>query len=99
MATFPLRTVDPELIASYRDAGFWFTGDLRSGLEHHAVRTPDHPALIDNTLTWTYADLVGRVEAAIGALRGVGVGTGSAVLIVAPVTAPAVARDDSRGTA
>jgi fatty-acyl-CoA synthase len=49
------------------------------------------PAVLDDGLAWSYAALRARVERLAGALRGMGIGAGDRVALLAPNTAEAFA--------
>ncbi|MGH1565273.1 CoA transferase [Mumia sp. DW29H23] len=66
------------------------TEHLRDGLEHWAATDPSRTALVDPVRSWSYGELEQAVAVAVGRLRRSGVRPGSAVLIVAPVSAAAV---------
>lgn len=77
------------LSPSNQDEGTSADG-LRDGLERWAAAEPSRIALVDASGSWTYGELDQAVAVAVGRLRRLGVGPGSAVLIVAPVSAAAV---------
>src|SRR6185437_16941057 len=65
----------PEAVQQrYVADGLWDDVALRDGIEAWAARTPDRIALIDNVGACSYAELEARVTAAVGALRGRGIG-------------------------
>ena len=68
----------------------WDDVALRDGIEAWAARTPDRIALIDNARACSYAELEARVAGAVGAVRGRGIGSGDAVLVLAPLDIPSV---------
>src|SRR6516164_9719789 len=80
--------IPPDVQQRYVAAGLWDDVALRNGIEAWAARTPDRIALVDNAGSCTYAELGTRIAAAVGALRGRGIGPGSAVLVVAPLDIP-----------
>jgi acyl-CoA synthetase (AMP-forming)/AMP-acid ligase II len=82
--------IPPDVQQRYVAAGLWDDVALRNGIEAWAARTPDRIALVDNAGSCTYAELGTRIAAAVGALRGRGIGPGSAVLVVAPLDIPSV---------
>ncbi len=86
-----VEPIPAEVRQRYVDEGLWGGQGLRDGLEAAASRDPQRVAVGDGTTTWTYAELVAVVERAVGCLRGHGCGPGTAVLVIAPLSAPAVA--------
>ncbi|SKB06130.1 class I adenylate-forming enzyme family protein [Aeromicrobium choanae] len=87
----PASALPEQVQRSYLERGLWDERPLGSGLEDWAEREAGRVALVDAEGTWTYGELARRVSAAVRRLRGLGVGPGSVVLLVAPVSAPAVA--------
>jgi acyl-CoA synthetase (AMP-forming)/AMP-acid ligase II len=75
--------------ADYYAAGWW-GGKLRDGVESFAASAPDMVAIIDEKSTLTYRDLDDAVSGAVGHLTAAGIASGSTVLVVAPLSAPAV---------
>jgi acyl-CoA synthetase (AMP-forming)/AMP-acid ligase II len=83
--------VPADVRSGYVAQGLWADAGLRDGLEAWAGRTPDRVAVVDATSGWSYQELVVAVGTALGGLRHRGVGAGSVVLVIAPVSAPSVA--------
>ena len=75
----------------YVTEGLWGGMALRDGLEAAAARTPERVAVGDGTTTWTYRELAAAVDRAVGFMGGQCCGPGTAVLVIAPLVAPAVA--------
>ncbi|WP_051684099.1 class I adenylate-forming enzyme family protein [Blastococcus sp. URHD0036] len=86
-----VEPIPAEVRQRYVDEGLWGGQGLRDGLEAAAARDPQRVAVGDGTTTWTYAELVAAVDGAVGCLGGHGCGPGTAVLVIAPLVAPAVA--------
>jgi acyl-CoA synthetase (AMP-forming)/AMP-acid ligase II len=84
------HAIPEDVQAGYVAAGLWNDAGLRDGLEAHARRTPTRTAVVDATGEWSYARLEESVARALGCLRNQGVGAGSSVLVIAPLSAPAV---------
>lgn len=82
--------IPDDLRDSYVAAGWWNDVLLRDGIESSAARLPSQVALSDQESRWTYAQLESGIANAVGCLRDRGVGPGSAVLVIAPIAAPAV---------
>ena len=57
------------------------TSNLANLLFHTAQRHPGRPGLIRGDRTWTWAEIVARVRAAVAGLRSLGVGKGDRVLV------------------
>jgi acyl-CoA synthetase (AMP-forming)/AMP-acid ligase II len=74
----------------YAANGLWNGVRVREGLERHARRTPQRLAIVDESGTWSYSRLAAAVAHCVGGLRSRGVGSGSVVMILAPLSAPAV---------
>jgi acyl-CoA synthetase (AMP-forming)/AMP-acid ligase II len=74
----------------YVAGGLWNSVTVGEGLETHAKRAPQRLAIVDETGTWSYGRLADAVAHSIGGLRSRGVGSGSVVMIVAPLSAPAL---------
>ncbi|MBB3600505.1 mycobactin salicyl-AMP ligase [Mycolicibacterium sp. BK556] len=74
----------PDRATAYRDAGYWAGRPLDEILRSAAARWPDHPAVIDDRTTLTYAELDRRADSAAAGLVGLGIGTGDAVLVQLP---------------
>src|SRR5260221_12314890 len=70
--------------AEYRPAKLPQTLTARIGdvIAPWADRSPDHPALVDGDVTWTYRQLASIVETTRGWLAGLGVRPGDRVMIV-----------------
>jgi acyl-CoA synthetase (AMP-forming)/AMP-acid ligase II len=83
--------IPPQVRADYVAEGLWSQSCLRDGLEAHAARTPDAVALVEATESWSYRQLADATATAVGALRQRRVGPESVVLVVAPVSIPALA--------
>ncbi|SEO49154.1 class I adenylate-forming enzyme family protein [Trujillonella endophytica] len=86
-----VEPIPEDVRRGYVAAGLWGGVGLRDGVEAVAARTPDRVAVADGTTTWTYRELAAAVDRAVGCLRGHGCGPGTAVLVIAPLIAPAVA--------
>lgn len=72
-----------QVVHRYCEAGWWPSTGLRDTIERVASADGSRVALIDNESTWTYSDLLERVERGVGALRRRGVGPAQPVVIVA----------------
>jgi acyl-CoA synthetase (AMP-forming)/AMP-acid ligase II len=72
-----------EVADEYRRHGWWPSAPLRESIERVAETDGDRVALIDNTSTWTYAQLREHVERAVGTLMRGGVELEQPVVIVA----------------
>ncbi|MFC7886310.1 AMP-binding protein [Streptomyces sp. NPDC057376] len=75
--------------ARYVTEGWWSDAPLRDGLEAQADRGPDRVAVSDATSRWTYGRMHDAVARAVACLRQ-RVPPGTAVLVIAPLIAPAV---------
>lgn len=82
--------IPPDVQQRYVADGLWDDVEVRAGIEAWAARTPGRIALVDNSGSCSYADLARRISAAVGSLRQRGIGSGDAVLIVAPLDIPSV---------
>ncbi|WP_319435930.1 (2,3-dihydroxybenzoyl)adenylate synthase [Mycobacterium sp. RTGN5] len=74
----------PDRAAVYREAGYWTGQPLDEILRTAAARWPDHPAVVDDRDSLTYAELDQRADAAAAGLRTVGIGDGQVVLLQLP---------------
>ncbi|WP_445168173.1 (2,3-dihydroxybenzoyl)adenylate synthase [Mycolicibacterium sp. Dal123E01] len=74
----------PDRAAAYREAGYWTGRPLDQILRSAAHRWPDHPAVIDETTTLTYAELDQRADAAAAGFVALGIGAGDSVLVQLP---------------
>lgn len=74
----------PDRAAAYREAGYWTGQPLDTILRTAAARWPDHPAVIDERTSLTYAELDQRADSAAAGLVTHGIGTGQAVLVQLP---------------
>jgi acyl-CoA synthetase (AMP-forming)/AMP-acid ligase II len=84
------EAIPEDVCATWVANGWWDDRLLRDGIEATAARTPDAIAVSDDSSRWTYAELEIGIAHAVGALRAHGVGGESAVLVIAPLTVPAV---------
>jgi acyl-CoA synthetase (AMP-forming)/AMP-acid ligase II len=75
---------------TYIETGLWNDTLIRDGVELQAQLRPSKTAVIDQTWRWSYDKLERAIARATGHLRRLGVGDGSAVLVVAPLVAGAV---------
>ncbi len=80
-----------EVRRRYAARGLWDSETVRQGLETHASATPHRMAIVDESGTWSYGRLADAVARGVGGLRSRGVAGGSVVLILAPLSASAVA--------
>lgn len=74
----------PGRAADYREAGYWTGRPLDGILRSAAERWPDHPAIIDDRTSLTYAELDRRADAAAAGLHALGIGDGNTVLVQLP---------------
>jgi mycobactin salicyl-AMP ligase len=74
----------PDRATAYREAGYWTGRSLDEILRSAAERWPDHPAVIDDRTSLTYAELDVRADAAAAGLLALGLGDGQAVLVQLP---------------
>jgi len=74
----------PDRATAYREAGYWTGRPLDQILRSAAQRWPDHPAVIDETTSLTYAELDHRADAAAAGLAALGIETGHSVLVQLP---------------
>jgi long-chain acyl-CoA synthetase len=51
-------------------------------IDQHAAQTPQHPALVENTVTWSYRELRDAVRKIAAALRSLGIRPGDRIMIV-----------------
>jgi len=70
----------------YRRAGYWTGRPLDSILRDAAAQWPDRPAVIDQNVTYTFAELDARAERIAAALAGRGIAPGDRVLLQLPNT-------------
>lgn len=78
------------LQAQYVAEGLWDNASLRDGLEAAAERAPDRVAIVDRETSWTYKQLERSVARGVARLAHDGLRPGAAVLVIAPLIAPAV---------
>ncbi|TWC00667.1 acyl-CoA synthetase (AMP-forming)/AMP-acid ligase II [Bradyrhizobium macuxiense] len=57
-------------------------------INHHVVATPNHPALIDDTMRLTYRELDQAVDRVAGALQALGIRAGDRMMIVSENSIP-----------
>ncbi len=57
-------------------------GRLHQVMDHAVAHTPDHPALVEDGLTWSYRQLSDSVQQIASALRSIGVRPGDRMMIV-----------------
>ena len=51
-------------------------------IDQYAAQTPQHPALVENTVTWSYRELHDAVRKIAAALRSLGIRPGDRIMIV-----------------
>jgi long-chain acyl-CoA synthetase len=51
-------------------------------IDQHAAQTPQHPALVETTVTWSYRELRDAVQKIAAALRSLGIRPGDRIMIV-----------------
>ncbi|BBY58828.1 (2,3-dihydroxybenzoyl)adenylate synthase [Mycolicibacterium sarraceniae] len=73
-----------ERAAAYRAAGYWAGRPLDDILSAAAAQWADHPAVIDDRTSLTYAELDRRANGAAAGLRALGVEEGQSVLVQLP---------------
>ncbi|UGQ11925.1 AMP-binding protein [Yinghuangia sp. ASG 101] len=71
-----------ERAARYRALGWWDARLLADGIEAAAARRPGAPALIDDEVSLSRAELAATVGAAVAALSAHGVRAGDSVVLV-----------------
>ena len=80
----------PERRAAYLAAGLWDDRTLAGQLRVHAAERPDATAVVDETGSWTFAELAADAGRVAGSLRATGVGEGAVVSVQLPNRYPAV---------
>lgn len=80
----PVRTLTPEVDASYRAAGVWQDRCLYDVIDDVAARRPEAPAVADQHERLTYGELVRRSHALADYLLGLGLSPGAAVALQTP---------------
>jgi len=73
-----------DLVARYREHGYWDGVSLSERFEQSAARSPDSVALVDGEVRLTYRELAARVEAASGRLGGLGLERDDRVIVQLP---------------
>lgn len=81
---------DHPLAEHYRAHRWWDDRTLADGLEAAAATKPHAVAVVDDDAHLTRAELVARVDAAVGRLAAHGIGPGNGVVLVAGNTCAAV---------
>ena len=83
--------IPPEVRSRYVADQLWDDAGLRDGIEQQAARTPAKVALADARSDWSYQQLETQIARAVDCLGQHGVTTGVPVLLIAALTAEAVA--------
>ncbi len=76
------RPVPVARARGYVESGYWDDRRLRDGIEAAASDRPDDIALIDDTLTITWAGLASRIAAGVRRLVSIGVGPRTAAILI-----------------
>ncbi|OYN81206.1 (2,3-dihydroxybenzoyl)adenylate synthase [Mycolicibacterium sphagni] len=74
----------PDRADAYREAGYWTGEPLDQILRSAAAQWPDHPAVVDERSSLTYAELDRCADAAAAGLLARGIGDGQSVLVQLP---------------
>lgn len=81
----PARQVWPvEFAIRYREAGYWRGVTMDDFLRERVAASPDHLAVVDERVRWTYEELDGHVDAIAGGFQDRGLEPGERVLVHLP---------------
>src|SRR5690606_37453171 len=82
--SIPRQVWPPDFAARYRQNGCWRGETLGGFLRERAARTPDHLAMVQDNVRWTYAQLDARADRLAAGLLALGYTRGDRVLVQLP---------------
>jgi len=82
--SIPRQVWPPDFAARYRQNGCWRGETLGGFLRERAAQTPDHLAVVQDNVRWTYAQLDARADRLAAGLLALGYTRGDRVLVQLP---------------
>lgn len=82
--SIPRQVWPPEFAARYRRLGYWRGETLGGMLRERASRLPDHLAVVQDDVRWTYGELDARADRIAAGFERLGCARGDRVLVQLP---------------